>query len=64
MHKKIKEIRAVTGLSQAKFCTWLESEGVKIPLSTYEKWEAGNYVPAEYIVDLLEYFVTNKRKGL
>ena len=45
----IKEIRALTGLSQVKFC-----EKYNIPRRTLEEWESGNNKPAEYLVALLE----------
>lgn len=45
----IKEIRSLTGLSQAKFC-----EKYKIPRRTLEDWEAGRNKPAEYLLILLE----------
>ena len=45
----IKEIRALTGLSQAKF-----AEKYGIPKRTLEEWEAGRMTPPQYTVDLLE----------
>ena len=45
----IKEIRALTGLSQAKF-----AERYGIPKRTLEDWEAGRRKPAEYFLRLLE----------
>lgn len=46
---KIKEVRALTGLSQAKF-------GAKygIPKRTIEDWESGRRKPPEYLLKLLE----------
>ncbi len=45
----IKEIRELTGLSQAKF-----GEKYNIPKRTIENWESGNRKPPEYLPDLLE----------
>ena len=53
----IKEIRAMTGLSQAKF-----AERYGIPKRTLEDWEAGRRKPAEYFLRLLEKDV-KKREG-
>lgn len=45
----IKEIRSLTGLSQAKF-----GEKYEIPKRTIEEWEAGRRKPPEYLLRLLE----------
>lgn len=45
----IREIRALTGLSQAKF-----GERYGIPLRTIQDWEAGVRTPPTYVVALLE----------
>ena len=45
----IKEIRALTGLSQTKF-----GDRYQIPMRTIQDWEAGKRVPPEYVVTLLE----------
>lgn len=47
--EKIKEMRALTGLSQRKF-----AEMYDIPVRTLENWEAGTRVPPEYVLKLLE----------
>lgn len=47
---KIKELRALTGLSQAKF-----SQKYGIPKRTIEDWEAGRHDPPAYVEDLLEF---------
>lgn len=47
---KIKELRALTGLSQAKF-----SQKYGIPKRTIEDWEAGRRVAPAYVEDLLEF---------
>lgn len=49
---KIKEIRKLTELSQAKF-----GEKYNIPVRTIENWESEKRTPAEYIVELLEFKV-------
>lgn len=48
MKKKIKEIRKLTGLSQAKFAARYE-----IPKRTIENWETGKTEPPEYVYKLL-----------
>ena len=45
----IKEIRALTGLSQAKF-----SEKYEIPKRTIENWEGEQREPPAYVIKLLE----------
>lgn len=45
----VKEIRKITGLSQAAFASKYE-----IPTRTVEDWEAGARKPAPYLVKLLE----------
>ena len=47
---KIKELRALTGLSQVKF-----SQKYGIPRRTIEDWEAGRHDPPAYVEDLLEF---------
>lgn len=46
----IREIRALTGLSQVKFC-----EKYHIPLNTFARWEQGKREPPGYLVELLEF---------
>lgn len=53
----IKEIRALTGLSQQKF-----SFATQIPLNSLRAWETGYRTPPDYVVKLLEYFVTRELK--
>lgn len=48
MKDKIKEIRKMTGLSQAKFAARYE-----IPKRTIENWETGKTEPPEYVYKLL-----------
>ncbi len=45
----VKEIRAMTGLSQSDFAT-----KYKIPVSSLQNWEIGARKPPKYFVDLLE----------
>lgn len=49
---KIREIRALTGLSQAKFC-----KKYHIPLNTLTRWEQGKREPPDYVVELLKFKV-------
>lgn len=42
--EKLKSARAETGLSQVK-----ASAALGVPRRTYENWEAGSRVPAEYV---------------
>lgn len=49
MKDKIKEIRKMTGLSQAKF-----AEKYSIPRRTIENWESGKTSPPPYVITLLE----------
>lgn len=53
----IKEIRALTGLSQVKFC-----EKYHIPLNTLARWEQGKREPPDYLVELLEFKVMEDYK--
>lgn len=48
MKEMIKEIRKMTGLSQAKFAARYE-----IPKRTIENWETGKTEPPEYVYKLL-----------
>ena len=48
MKEMIKEIRKLTGLSQAKFAARYE-----IPKRTIENWETGKTEPPEYVYKLL-----------
>lgn len=45
---EVKEIRAMTGLSQARF-----ADKYGIPKRTLEDWEADRRVPPAYVVNLL-----------
>lgn len=46
----IKDLRASTGLSQAKFAKLLG-----IPTRTIEDWESGRHKPPDYVIKLIEY---------
>lgn len=48
----IQEIRALTNLSQPRFC-----EKYHIPLPTLRKWEQGRREPPDYLAELLEFKV-------
>ena len=50
---RVKKIRAKTGLSQVKF-----SETYGIPRRTLEDWERGISIPPEYVLDLLEFKIS------
>lgn len=58
MDNVLKEIRAITGLSQKAFGEWLN-----IPTRTIEEWEAGRRKPPEYVVELIEYKVRREYDG-
>ena len=51
----IKELRASTGLSQAKFAKLLE-----IPTRTIEDWESGRHKPPEYVIKLIDFYLKNQ----
>lgn len=50
--EKIKEIRSITGLSQAKF-----SNMYHIPLKTLTQWEQNCAKCPDYVIELLEFKV-------
>lgn len=58
MKMTIKEIRALTSLSQVKFC-----EKYHIPLNTFARWEQGKREPPDYLVELLEFKVREDLKN-
>lgn len=53
----IREIRSITGLSQAKF-----AEKYEIPKRTLEKWEQREHKAPPYIIKLLERVVKEDYK--
>ncbi len=62
---RIKELRSITGLSQAKFAALF-----KIPLKTIQQWEQEVRTPPEYVVYMIKeillnkgYFISSIRKG-
>lgn len=56
--EQIKAIRASTGLSQARF-----SASFGIPCRTFEKWEAGDRKPPDYVINLLRIAVSDLNKS-
>lgn len=53
----IKELRAMTGLSQAQF-----SEKYGIPKRSIENWEGGQRVPPPYVIKLLEIAIEKEKQ--
>lgn len=53
----IKEIRGLTGLSQAAF-----SEKYHIPKRTIQDWETEKRNPPKYVIELLEFRVLSDLK--
>lgn len=49
----IKEMREKTGLSQNQFAVM-----VGIPVANIQFWEEGKRNPPEYVINLLEFFLT------
>lgn len=45
----VKEMRAMTGLSQSKFAALF-----KIPTGTFQAWEQGRQEPPAYVVNMME----------
>lgn len=56
--KTIKELRALTGLSQVEFGKLLN-----IPRRSIENWEAGTSNPPEYVLELIGFRIENMKKG-
>lgn len=48
-NERLRNIRNKTGLSQARF-----SEKFRIPVRTYEQWEAGSRKPPDYVIWMIE----------
>lgn len=55
--KTIKEIRTNAGLTQKEL-----SELTKIPKRTIENWETGSRKPSEWVLVLVEYYVSGHIK--
>ena len=55
----IKEIRLLTGLSQAEF-----SKKYNIPKRTLQDWEYDKRIPPVYVVELLEFKVKSDFKNV
>ena len=53
----IKELRAASGLSQAKFAKLLD-----IPTRTIEDWEGKRHKPHDYVIKLIEFYLKNQPK--
>ena len=53
----IKELRALTGLTQKEF-----SEQLNIPKRTIEDWETGKRVPPPYVVELIAFRIEHDEK--
>lgn len=53
----IKNLRKKTGLTQARF-----AELLKIPKRSIENWEGGKNKPPEYLVKLIDYYLSNEKK--
>lgn len=52
--ERIKAAIAYTGMSQKAF-----AQATGIPLRTLEHWIAGDRIPPEYVVSLIEFAVKN-----
>lgn len=52
---KIKKLRQMTGCNQDEF-----AKKYNIPIRTIRSWEAGDRVPPEYVVDLLNFRIKNE----
>lgn len=52
----IKNLRKKTGLTQARF-----AELLNIPKRSIENWEEGKNKPPEYLVKLIDYFLTHEK---
>lgn len=48
--KKMKELRARTGMAQTAFAEYFH-----VPYKTYQKWELGTREYPEYVYELMEY---------
>lgn len=58
MDSVLRDLRAMTGLSQKDFGEWLN-----IPTRTIEQWETGRRKPPKYVVELIEYKVRRECDG-
>ena len=55
--REVKELRAMTGLSQVKF-----AEALGIPLRSLQNWELGERECPQYVADLIEFRITHDKK--
>ena len=53
----IKELRKATGMTQAQFAAYIGCSKRAV-----ESWEGGKRQPADFIVKLIEYYLTNEGK--
>ena len=51
----VKELREMSLMSQSEF-----SKATGIPIRTIGNWEQGKRTPPDYILKLLDYFVTHE----
>ena len=56
-NERLRNIRNKTGLSQARF-----SEKFRIPVRTYEQWEAGSRKPPDYVIWMIERLIEIERE--
>lgn len=54
--KKIKELRESTGMNRREFCDYFQ-----IPYRTVTEWERDNRHAPEYVLRLLEYYITMEK---
>lgn len=57
-NNKMKEIRKMTGYTQEQF-----AKAYGIPYRTIKSWELGDRVPPSYVLNLLEYKVSQDFKN-
>lgn len=53
--RKIKLLRESTGMNRKEFC-----ERMRIPYRTVTDWELGNREPPDYLLDLIEYYISGE----
>ena len=54
--KKIKELRESTGMNRKEFCEYFD-----IPYRTVSEWERDGRHAPDYVIRLLEYYLTMER---
>lgn len=50
--KKVRELRALTGMNRKEFCEYFE-----IPYRTVSEWELDGRHAPDYVIRLLEYYI-------